>query len=238
MDSTIYDRIVNCHPICMKNNMLDVTTTVSTSQTNSIRLEYANILIAVMKLLKGSESEMLPFMNFLLHSYYCWLPDYFFITPASSTGKYHPGFANKPNGLMLHSLAVARYTDSFCDFLPDLSIRQRNTLVCAAWLHDMFKYGNPFTFKAGIYTDHGHPAYAADFFLNDLVTRDCLTLGLTQNEVLLMSDVIKTHMGPFTTSKHSNVVLEKPKTILQNLLFKADYFASRKENDIVKDLLP
>ena len=36
------------------------------------------------------------------------LPDYFFIVPVSSSGKYHPKFANTISGLFKHTKAAVR----------------------------------------------------------------------------------------------------------------------------------
>ena len=43
-----------------------------------------------------------------------------------------------------------------------------------------------------------------------------------------MGEVIKTHMGPWTTDYDGNEVLEKPKTKYQNFVHMCDYLASKK----------
>ena len=43
-----------------------------------------------------------------------------------------------------------------------------------------------------------------------------------------LGDVIKTHMGVWTTDYNGNEVLEKPKTKYQNFVHMCDYLASRK----------
>lgn len=232
MNDILYSNMSKQNPVRLINSKFDASLIF-----DPIRVRHADIVIAVAKLLKGSDQDKLPFLNLLFHSYYCWLPDYFFITPASSTGKYHPEFANKSNGLMLHSLAVSRYTAMMCDFIKDLETHVYNTLICAAWLHDMFKYGDPTIYKPGVFVDHGHAKYAADFFNNSDIIQDCNKLGLLSDDIVLLSHVIATHMGPFTTSKYSDIVLSEPETPLQKLIYTADYFASRKENDIIRDLI-
>lgn len=214
----------------------------NTDNTESmyLRTKNSNIFINVLKLL-DKKNDFDNYLQFLNHCYYNWLPDYFFTTPASSTGKYHPVFANSENGLMLHSLAVTRIAHQLFDILNEsddkFSGKTLNNLICAAWLHDMFKYGDPFAYKPGTLTDHGHPKYAADFFKNSDVIAKCKSFNLETSDIELISDLINTHMGPYTISKYSNIVLDTPTTSLQKLLFNADFLASRKENDVVKDML-
>lgn len=77
----------------------------------------ARLLLQAMLLIKDREGRGSRFVDMLAWAYWNWLPDYFFEAPASSTGKYHPAFANEPGGLILHSLAAARYADSVMELL-------------------------------------------------------------------------------------------------------------------------
>ena len=210
------------------------------SASMDLRTENSKILIEVLKLLDRNAKLYDASQKLLAQSYYHWLPDYFFTTPASSTGKYHPAFANKRNGLMLHSLAVARIAIQLLDILTATDDEYKdfhNIVVCAAWLHDMLKYGDPYEYKSGQFTVHDHPVIAAEF-IEYKDTADILkSYGFGYDDINAVSDLIRTHMGPYTTSKYSDVVLDPPKTALQVLLFQADFLASRKENDIVKDVM-
>lgn len=211
-----------------------------------IRFNNSKILIEVLKLIKKSKDPFVTtpdtYFSFLNYCYYNWIPDYFFTKLASSSGKYHPAFANRSNGLMLHSLAVVRLADQLYqmtepeDFICDFDDNSEyNDLICAAWLHDMFKYGDP-----DKNLDHcvfEHPKYAADFFKNPDVISKCKSFGLRDKDIKTISDLIDTHMGKYNTNKYSKTVLNLPKTNLQRLLFTADYLASRKENDIIADVL-
>ena len=53
-------------------------------------------------------------------------------------------------------------------------------------------------------------------------------LGLENDEIKLLMDVIKTHMGAWTKDYQGNEVLEKPKTKYQTFVHMCDYLASRK----------
>ena len=211
------------------------------SDSMRIRSENSRILIEVLKLLDKSAPGYEPCQKLLARSYYHWLPDYFFTAPASSTGKYHPDFANRSNGLMLHSLAVARIAIQLFDILSAIDEDDykpmKNLLVTSAWLHDMFKYGDPDKYAPGCFTTHEHPELAAEFLETPEVIAIAKSYGLTWTDMDCMANLIRTHMGPYTTSKYSNVVLEKPVAPMQHLLFQADYLASRKENDVVKDVM-
>lgn len=63
----------------------------------------------------------------------------FFTVPASSTGKYHPDFANGDGGLVRHTVAVVEIADTLGE-LHEFTARQRSIVVIAALLHDACKY--------------------------------------------------------------------------------------------------
>lgn len=204
------------------------------------RAEQADILTEVLKLLSKQGSNYDACLKLLSHGYYNWLPDYFFDRPASSSGKYHPTFANTAHGLMLHSLAVVRLADMMFGIYDENQYNDNihNVVISAAWYHDMFKYGDPDEYTPGKFTVHEHPVLAAQFFKDPDVIMFCHNeFNLSQDDTNLISALIATHMGPFTTNKYSQVVLGTPQTSLQRLLHVADYLASRKENDVVKDVM-
>lgn len=206
---------------------------------NWYRLDNAKILAKVLTCLIPNTSK--HFAGFLTYAYYNLLPDYFFTTPSSSTGKYHPAFANAKNGLVLHSLAVVLYTTQLFEILEfNRSIASScayndiyNNIIVAAFLHDMFKYGDPATYTTETYTCHEHPALAAAFFRSDEIKPIAAMYNLTSEDLEFIASLIESHMGPWTTSKYSNVVLPAPKTSFEMLLHKADYFASMKEGAIL-----
>ena len=88
------------------------------------------------------------------------LPDYFFTTAASSTGKYHPAFAAGEGGLLRHSKAAAYILNEIIstktfgsDFTPD----EKDLLRFAILVHDGFKHG----ITEEQYTKHEHPLICA-----------------------------------------------------------------------------
>ena len=51
------------------------------------------------------------------------LPDYFFLIPASSTGKYHPKFASTKNGLVKHTKVAVRIAKDLFETVNNFRIR-------------------------------------------------------------------------------------------------------------------
>ena len=150
------------------------------------------------------------------------LPDYFYEVPASSTGKYHPSYSLGDGGLLRHSKAAMRIG---YELLQDPSIGDKYTddekdlMLMALLIHDGLKSGNP----KEKYTRFDHPILMADYLM------DCEeSLGLEVEEIEFLGDVIKTHMGVWTTDYNGNEILAKPKTKYQNFVHMCDYLESRK----------
>ena len=150
------------------------------------------------------------------------LPEYFFHEAASSTGKYHPKYALGEAGLLRHTKAAVRIG---YELLLDPSIgnkytsREKDMMLMGLVMHDGFKRG----LKEERYTRFDHPIIASNIVLDNYQKA-----GLTKEDATFISDVIKTHMGNFTTDYNGNEVLEKPKTKYQNFVHMCDYLASRK----------
>lgn len=150
------------------------------------------------------------------------LPEYWFHEAASSTGKYHPGYALGEGGLLRHSKAAMRIG---FELLSDPSIggkytsREKDLMLMSLLVHDGLKCGNP----KEKYTRFDHPILMANFIKDNQKE-----IGLNKEDAEFMSEVIKTHMGPWITDYDGNEVLEPPKTKYQNFVHMCDYLASRK----------
>ncbi len=150
------------------------------------------------------------------------LPDYFFIEPASSTGKYHPKYALGEGGLLRHTKAAVRIG---YELLNDLSIskkytaKEKDLMLIALLLHDGFKKG----LKEEKYTRFDHPLIASKVVLDNAEA-----VFLTKEDATFISDAIKTHMGDYTVDYNGNELLEKPHTKYQNFVHMCDFLASRK----------
>ena len=150
------------------------------------------------------------------------LPEYWLEEAASSTGKYHPEYALGKGGLLRHSKAAMRIGyellnnpcigDKYTD-------REKDLMLMSLLVHDGLKLGLP----QEKYTRFDHPILMGKFILDNMKE-----IGLNLEDATFMNDVIKTHMGPWTTDYDGNEVLEKPKTKYQNFVHMCDFLASRK----------
>ena len=150
------------------------------------------------------------------------LPDYWFHEAASSTGKYHPEYALGEGGLLRHSKAAMRIG---YELLNDPCIgdkytpHEKDLMLMSLLVHDGLKRG----LTAEKYTRFDHPILMGKFIMDNYKE-----IGITKEDAKFMDDVIKTHMGPWTTDYDGNEVLEKPKNKYQNFVHMCDYLASRK----------
>ena len=157
------------------------------------------------------------------------LPDYFFEIEASSTGKYHPSYALGKGGLDRHTKAAVRIA---FDLLSDPSIGDKYTsdekdlMIMGLLLHDGVKCGLP----KEKYTRFDHPIMMCEVIMDNEENME-----LEMEEIEFVCDVIKTHMGPWTTDYNGVEVLEKPKTKYQNFVHMCDYLASRKTLEVPFD---
>lgn len=150
------------------------------------------------------------------------LPEYWFKEAASSTGKYHPEYALGDGGLLRHSKAAMRIG---YELLNDPCIgdkytsHEKDLMLMSLLVHDGLKLGLP----QEKYTRFDHPILMGKFILDKYKE-----IGITKEDAEFMDNVIKTHMGPWTTDYNGNEVLEKPKNKYQNFVHMCDYLASRK----------
>ena len=150
------------------------------------------------------------------------LPEYWLEEAASSTGKYHPEYALGKGGLLRHSKAAMRIG---LELLNDPCIgdkytaREKDLMLMGLLIHDGLKLGRP----KEKYTRFDHPILMANYIIDNQKE-----IGLKKEDAIFIADVVKTHMGPWTTDYNGEEVLEKPKTKYQNFVHMCDYLASRK----------
>lgn len=150
------------------------------------------------------------------------LPDYFFEVPASSTGKYHPAFSLGNSGLVRHTKVAVRIA---FEFYNDESItgifkdEEKDLMLLGLLLHDGLKSG----LEKSEYTLVDHPLLMAQYIRDN---QDKLTLK--PGEIDFITNVIESHMGPWTKDYKGNEVLPKPINKYQKFVHMCDYLASRK----------
>lgn len=149
------------------------------------------------------------------------LPNYFWVAPASSSGKYHPKCDLGVGGLVRHSVMVAQVAmdlyNSKMFKIPQTELNE-DTIRIAALFHDCLKQGDPCTG----HTVFEHPIYSAEYVVKNLTGK------VDEFSLARIEKMILRHMGQWTTSNYSDITLEYPKTEFERLLHTADYIASQK----------
>ncbi len=148
------------------------------------------------------------------------LPDYFYEIPASSSGKYHPQFSLGKGGLVRHVKVAMRILEEiFKDEVFGIYDEYTKDLMrMALMLHDGFKSGIN---NIG-HTCSEHPVIMSDFILNN---KDKLLIS--ENDSKFVSDLIRSHMGPWNKDREGNVIMPVPKTREEIIIHLCDYIASR-----------
>lgn len=144
------------------------------------------------------------------------VPEGFWIKPASSSGKYHPGYSAGEEGLIRHTQAAVHFFNQLVGEFKDgepktsgaypLTQEEYDAGVAALILHDSVKHGH----KDGKWSQKDHPLLVEDYYTTDRDSQDEAVLGC-----------IRSHMGRWYEPV--------PKTRLQQIVHLADYLASRKE---------
>lgn len=146
-------------------------------------------------------------------------PEYFWEIPASSTGKYHPKYATKNQGLVKHTLvAFSTAEDLLTNIQPysSWSNRKKDQIKSAILLHDTRKHGYPSKSK---YSNASHGADLAKEIKKENPVEPFISIA----------NLIAPHMGKWNKSYTSNkVVAPIPSTKEQRFVHMCDYIASRK----------
>ena len=150
------------------------------------------------------------------------LPDYYFEVDASSTGKYHPKYAQGPGGLSRHVKSAVKMA---VELLADPSIggiysdRDKDLIYLSLLIHDGLKYGK----VKEQYTRFDHPILISEFAEEN---KD--KLKMTEEDIKKVRGAVASHMGPWNTSQYSDVVLPIPKAPIEKFVHMCDYLASRR----------
>ena len=146
------------------------------------------------------------------------LPDYFFIIPASSTGKYHPKFASSENGLLKHVKAAVRIAHDLFIINEAFTATEKDLIIMALIMHDGLKKG----INEEEYTRFDHP-----LLVSKLIIENASHLKMNTDDVRKMCKMIESHMGKWNTNQYSDVVLPLPQDKCERFVHMCDYLASR-----------
>ena len=160
--------------------------------------------------------------------------DAFFTAGASSTGKYHPNYAQGEGGLYRHTCAALRFAETlFCidsvNELFELDVGYRDAIRLALLVHDSCKSGRNWDSK---YTVHEHPLLAEQF-LQEMEEQYNENGDLTIKQVVRVAcDCVRTNMGQWNKNPYMDTVLPVPETKVQIFTHICDYLASRKDFEV------
>ena len=149
------------------------------------------------------------------------LPDYFFKVAASSTGKYHPPFAQNEGGLVRHTKVAVRMAHELLESIvgDTFTDNQKDLILIALIFHDGLKHG----IEEEKYTRFDHPILAANFIKENKSKTE-----FTDKEINFLTHIISSHMGPYNTNAYSDIILPVPKDKYQKFVHMCDLLASRK----------
>lgn len=154
------------------------------------------------------------------------LDDYWFIKPASSTGKYHPKFNNGEGGLVRHSLNVCMWWQQmYRAFEQELmSFSGRDDMydlgLIACLFHDAKKYGDAEENSRWVKKDHD--VKSMEWFLHNVeIYEHTNDMNFDNKAINYIANAIDHHNGPWST--HG-----APRTIFERLVFICDYASSQK----------
>ncbi len=150
------------------------------------------------------------------------LPEYFFMIPASSTGKFHPSYALGDGGLVRHTKAAVRIAvELFRMGCFKYSKDEEDMIISSLILHDGCKSG----LEKSKYTVTEHPLIVAKFIKDNPDINNCIDNNILE----IITGCIESHMGIWNYDyKTKKEVMPKPKTKMQNFVHLCDYIASRK----------
>lgn len=151
----------------------------------------------------------------------CVAPE-FFQAAASSTGKYHPGYALGEGGLYRHTRAAVGIAKDLLGlewFQNKFDDNRRDYILAAIILHDTCKCGICWDWK---YTKHDHPVLAGKFIEMNLEGEE------NAEFVSVVSRLVSSHMGQWNTVRYDRTVLPKPEEDDEMFVHMCDYLASRK----------
>lgn len=176
------------------------------------------------------EKDIMEFALYVLQR----IPDYFFIIPASSSGKYHPKSDLGRGGLVRHTLNVLKVLNYIMEIEQcDFTDREKDLMRVAALFHDSVKSGFDYVYEENTSSNETrpeHPYLAWKFII------DCaFEYSYPFKEATFIAEAIVSHMGQWNKSKYDSRVLPKPETKWQKTLHLADYIASRKDINIDQD---
>ena len=156
----------------------------------------------------------------------CSMPAWFMKEGASSTGKYHPTYAQGEGGLYRHTCAAVKIYNDIASLQQYKEvIDNKDWGIAALILHDMCKYG--YDDMPSKYTKFDHTLLVRK--LLEYLQYESASENVPDEEYINnVCNLVESHMGQWNTNKYyPNIILPTPLTANQQLVHLADYLASR-----------
>lgn len=170
------------------------------------------------------------------------LPNYFYKVAASSSGKYHPAYAQGEEGLVRHTQAAIRIANELfkCETIHQFDEQYQDVIRVALLLHDGVKHG----LEGGSYTTSTHPIEVVKYLEDKYFEVDEDTLPGEVIDIMedglwdMIKGCIKSHMGQWNIDyKTKEEILPKPQSDMEKFVHMCDYLASRKLIEINFEVL-
>lgn len=160
-----------------------------------------------------------------------FIPEYFWVIPASSSGKYHPKSSLGLAGLLRHVKSAFRVAQELFGhplygamFTPE----ERDEIRIAILLHDACKRG--IENKPTEHTLYEHPMLVRDALHP---WKDGLDIPVGMEESWnRIAEMVESHMGCFNKDKEGKEILPVPSTKTSLFVHMCDYLSSRKGIEI------
>jgi hypothetical protein len=152
-------------------------------------------------------------------------PVYFWLIPASSSGKYHPTWAQDDCGLFRHTV-FGMYMAHELSRTWGLSDVEHDIALAASSIHDTLKYGIDYDLR---YFDL-HPYLPRSYYVgkHGCMTKEEKDLITPQIENAIFN-AVERHMGSLAKGEWHSVGRVKPENIVEQVVHVADYVASRQK---------
>ena len=181
-----------------------------------------------METVKHFAAEIAAIQNIVLRDFVEYFlethtPKYFWTCGASSSGKYHPKFAQGAGGLVRHTRAACILLEECLRLSPFcyLTDERKDFARVAMILHDTRKYGDDDEIDKEQYANHAvNAAYAVENAWNEFFADEAYKCPD------FMLSAIRCHMGQWSEQEN------RPFTNIDRAVHMADYWASRAMIDI------
>lgn len=157
-------------------------------------------------------------------------PDYFWVIPASQRG-HHPPICRTPGGLVHHVKLAVRFAESFAEMWHEQDHGNRDIVIAAVLLHDIFKRGEKedclYSFHSKSQACIAHGRYAANqirrFLRRDEEVRHLVSEEISEKIIL----GVELHMGRWTENLQEDEKQDLRHDEVIRTVHLADYAASR-----------